>query len=248
MTQPAPHRRKGGITVDNLVFAHGATTVLDGVSFSIAPGEHVAVIGRSGAGKSTLLNLLAGITRPARGGILIDGRSVGTSASRPVLMFQRPALLPWLTAYDNVLVPMRFSGVLRRTPAESRSKVDALFKQIGLHERAHALPVNLSGGQQQRVALARALAADPAVLLLDEPFSALDGETRATLRRDIRALAQANGITLITVTHDLADAAAMADRVLLLEGSPSKIQDDFALGSDPERSLRLRLSHLREAA
>jgi NitT/TauT family transport system ATP-binding protein len=248
MTQPAAHDRKGGIAVDNLAFAHGAATVLDGISFKIAPGEHVAIIGRSGVGKSTLLNLLAGITKPARGSILIDGQHVGASASRPVLMFQRPALLPWLTAYDNVLVPLRFSGALRRAPAESRSKVDALFKQIGLLERARALPVNLSGGQQQRVALARALAANPAVLLLDEPFSALDGETRATLRRDIRALARANGVTLVTVTHDLADAAAMADRVLLLDGSPSKIQDDIALGSDPERSLRLRLSHLREVA
>lgn len=246
MANLSPDARKGSIAVEHVGFAHGAATVLNDVSFSIASGEHVAVIGRSGAGKSTLLNVLAGIYKPSHGRVVIDGQPIGASNSRPVLMFQRPALLPWLTAYDNVLVPLRFSGALRRDAAVSRSKVNALFDQIGLRERASALPVNLSGGQQQRVALARALAADPAVLLLDEPFSALDNETRTGLRRDIRALARANEITLITVTHDLADAAAMADRVLLLDRG--KIEDDFALGSEPERSLRMRLSHLREVA
>jgi NitT/TauT family transport system ATP-binding protein len=252
MTHAAVHAskgaHKGAIIAEDLVFAHGSTTVLGGLSFTVAPGEHVAVIGRSGTGKSTLLNLLAGITRPARGRVLVDGHAPGATSGRPVLMFQRPALLPWLTAYDNVLIPLRFSGALRRAPAQSRGKVDALFKQLGLQERAQALPVNLSGGQQHRVALARALAADTSVLLLDEPFSALDSETRTTLRRDIRALARANRLTLITVTHDLADAAAMADRVLLLDGRPARLEDDFALGADPERSLRLRLSHLREVA
>jgi len=245
MTQPS--NSKGGIAVDRLSFAHGSTAVLDEVSFSIVPGEHVAVLGRSGAGKSTLLNLLAGIHKPTRGRILVDGGPVGAS-SRPVLMFQRPALLPWLTAHQNILLPMRFSGLLRKDKAAAIAKADALLEQIGLSERAHALPVGLSGGQQQRVALARALASDPAVLLLDEPFSALDMETRSALRRDIRTLAQRNGITLITVTHDLADAAAMADRVLLLDGRPSRIEDDFELGAEPERRLRMRLSHLRQAA
>ena len=239
---------KGRITVDNVAFAHGATAVLGGVSFAVAPGEHVAIIGRSGAGKSTLLHLLAGLTRPNAGTIQVDGAPVESNAQRPVLMFQRPALLPWLTAYQNILVPLRFSGELRRHPPGARATADALLEQIGLADRRGALPVNLSGGQQQRVALARALAADPAVLLLDEPFSALDGETRAALRRDIRALAKARGATLITVTHDLADAAALADRVLVLSGTPSRIEDDFALGNEPERRLRLRLSHLREAA
>jgi NitT/TauT family transport system ATP-binding protein len=248
MTQSGAPTQHGGITVENVAFGHGATAVLEGISFRIAPGEHVAIIGRSGAGKSTLMYLLAGIYKAGRGRVLVDGTPVTQARHRPVLMFQRPALLPWLTAYENILVPLRFSGLLRRDPQSARAKVDALIDQIGLQARAGALPVNLSGGQQQRVALARALASDPPVLLLDEPFSALDSETRSALRRDIRKLAQANGITLVTVTHDLADAAAMADRVLVLNGGPSRIEDDFALGAEPERSLRMRLSHLREVA
>jgi NitT/TauT family transport system ATP-binding protein len=248
MSFSPPRENKGGIALENVTFAHGATTVLAGLSFAIAPGQHVAVIGRSGAGKSTLLHLLSGIYKPLRGRILVDGQPVTESPHRPVLMFQRPALLPWLSAQENILVPLRFSGLLRRDPIAARAKVGALIEQIGLQDRATALPVNLSGGQQQRVALARALASDPTVLLLDEPFSALDTETRAALRRDIRTLAKASGVTLVTVTHDLADAAAMADRVLVLGGSPSAIEDDFALGPDPERRLRTRLAHLREAA
>ena len=142
-------------------------------------------------------------------------------------MFQRPALLPWLSVYDNILLPLRYSGLARRDPQAARQRSCRSSNRSASSERAAALPVNLSGGQQQRVALARALAADPAVLLLDEPFSALDGETRATLRKDIRALARLNGITLVTVTHDLADAAAMADRVLVLDGAPSSDQRRF---------------------
>jgi NitT/TauT family transport system ATP-binding protein len=245
MSNTSSHQ--GQITVENLAFSHGPTAVLANVSFSIDAGEHVALIGRSGAGKSTLLNLLSGIYSPARGRILLDGEPI-KSSRKPVLMFQRPALLPWLTAYQNILLPLKFSGMLRNDPADAHSKVTALIEKIGLGDRAHALPVALSGGQQQRVALARALASKPSVLLLDEPFSALDGETRASLRRDIRALAGASAVTLVTVTHDLTDAAAMADRVLVLAGSPSTIEDDFELGADPELRIRTRLAHIRAAA
>jgi len=116
-----------------------------------------------------------------------------------VLMFQRPALLPWATASENVLLPLRFSGDVRRNPTGSRRRVIALLEQIGLADRADALPTELSGGQQQRVALARALASNPHILLLDEPFSALDPETRTALRQDVRRLARARGATLVTV-------------------------------------------------
>jgi NitT/TauT family transport system ATP-binding protein len=245
MPEATPAR--GQITVESLAFSHGAMPVLSDVSFSIAAGEQVALIGRSGAGKSTLLNLLSGIYAPVRGRILLDGDPI-KSSRKPVLMFQRPALLPWLTAYQNILLPLKFSGAARRDPEASRSEVMALIEKIGLADRADALPVALSGGQQQRVALARALASKPSVLLLDEPFSALDGETRASLRHDIRTLAGASAITLVTVTHDLSDAAAMADRVLVLGGSPSTIEDDFQLGADPEMRIRTRLAHIRAAA
>ena len=240
--------RLGSVAVRDLAFSHGRTPVLGGVSFTIAAGEHVAIVGPSGAGKSTLLHLIAGLLRPSAGRILIDGAPLAGPAQGAVLMFQRPALLPWASARDNVLLPLRFSGSFRRDPAAARRNVAALFEQIGLAERIDALPAELSGGQQQRVALARALAADPNILLLDEPFSALDPQTRASLRADVRRLTAERGATLVTVTHDVADAAALADRVLLLGGTPGRIVDDIRLERDAEQFLRTRLADLRAAA
>ena len=248
MAQAPLHPAKGSIDIASLAFRHGSSRILAGVSCAIAAGEHVAILGRSGAGKSTLLHLIAGLLKPDSGRILIGGSPLNAQSSKPVLMFQRPALLPWLTARENVLLPLRLSGAYRTDPEAARRKADALIAQIGLTDRALALPVNLSGGQQQRVALARALAGDPDVLLLDEPFSSLDSETRIALRRDVRSLAHARGATLITVTHDISDAAALADRVLVLAGSPAHIEEDITLGADPERQLQLRYPHLRDAA
>jgi NitT/TauT family transport system ATP-binding protein len=236
------------IALTDLHFSHGSAAVLGGVSCTIRAGEHVAIVGRSGAGKSTLLHLIAGLLRPARGHVLIDGVAAEGTARGAVLMFQRPALLPWASVWDNILLPSRFSGELRRDPNRAQRRLSALLAQIGLSDRADALPTQLSGGQQQRVALARALAAEPRILLLDEPFSALDPDTRASLRKDVRRLASDRGATLITVTHDLADAAALADRALVLAGAPAKIVDDFVIGDDGERELRQRFSGLREAA
>jgi NitT/TauT family transport system ATP-binding protein len=249
MTTAITGRGAGGaIALADLHFSHGLAAVLGGVSCTIAAGEHVAIVGRSGAGKSTMLHLIAGLLRPARGQVRIDGVAAEGTVRGAVLMFQRPALLPWASVRENILLPARFSGDLRRDRYGSDQRVNALLAQIGLSDRADALPAQLSGGQQQRVALARALAAEPRILLLDEPFSALDPETRASLRHDVRRLASARGATLVTVTHDLADAAALADRALVLAGSPAKIVDDFVIGDDGERQLRQRFLGLREAA
>jgi len=236
------------IALIDLHFSHGAAAVLGGASCTIAAGEHVAIVGRSGAGKSTLLHLIAGLLRPTRGRVLIDGVPAEGIARGAVLMFQRPALLPWASVRDNILLSARFSGELRRNPQSARQRLNALLAQIGLSDRAHASATQLSGGQQQRVALARALAAEPGILLLDEPFSALDLDTRISLRKDVRRLASERGTTLVTVTHDLADAAALADRAFVLAGTPAKIVDDFVIGADGERELRQRFPGLREAA
>jgi NitT/TauT family transport system ATP-binding protein len=238
----------GNIQVDQASFYYGNVAILADISFEIEGGEHVAVVGRSGAGKSTLLHLLAGLLEPSRGAITIDGHGLSKKTSHPVLMFQRPALLPWLSARENVLLPLHFSNAVRRNRAAAVEKANGLIAQVGLADRADALPINLSGGQQQRIALARALAGDPPVLLLDEPFSALDLETRAALRADIRKLARARSMTLITVTHDLSDAAALADRVLVLAGSPGRIEQEIALGPNPEQQLQAHFSDRRNAA
>ncbi|WP_238256171.1 ATP-binding cassette domain-containing protein, partial [Methylorubrum podarium] len=157
------------------------------------------------------------------------------------VMFQRPALLPWASVLDNVLLPARLSGRLGRERAETVGQARRLLDDLGLTERAEAKPHQLSGGQQQRVALARALASRPRILLLDEPFSALDPEMRASLRGDVLRLAQARGLTLIVVTHDLADVAALAERAVVLAGRPARIADDLPLGDDAEAELRHRL-------
>jgi NitT/TauT family transport system ATP-binding protein len=238
----------GAVTVQGVYFSHGRAAILAEVSCAIRAGEHVAIVGRSGAGKSTLLHLIAGLLRPARGRIAIDDAAVEGPARAAVLMFQRPALLPWASVRANILLPLRFSSALRRDQREALHRVNSLLGQIGLADRADALPAQLSGGQQQRVALARALASQPSILLLDEPFSALDPQTRAALRHDVRRLAGANATTLITVTHDFADAAALADRALLLAGTPARIVDEMPIGNDGERELRSWFSHARNAA
>jgi NitT/TauT family transport system ATP-binding protein len=239
---------RGTIRLDNVAFKHGNVAVLDGVSCIIASREHVAIVGRSGTGKSTLLHLIAGLLRPQHGRVLLDGVGRDEPTRRAVLMFQRPALLPWATAADNVLLALRFSGEFDRNPAAARGKVAALLDQLGLAGRAGALPAELSGGQQQRVALARALVGSPPILLLDEPFSALDVETRARLRDDVRRLARERGVTLVTVTHDLDDAAALADRALLLAGSPATIKEDISLDGDAQTALRAHFADLRDVA
>jgi NitT/TauT family transport system ATP-binding protein len=236
------------VSVIDVAFRRGSAAILRGVRFAVASGEHVAIVGRSGAGKSTLLHLIAGLLVADAGEIRIDGVAAMQPARAATLMFQRPALLPWATAAENVQLPLRFSGAYRRDPSAARRKALALLEQVGLADRAEARPFELSGGQQQRVALARSLAGDPRILLLDEPFSSLDLEMRGGLRTDVRRLARERGVTLLTVTHDLADASALADRALVLGGSPACIIDDVPLGVGAEDLLRTRVSGLRNVA
>jgi putative spermidine/putrescine transport system ATP-binding protein len=213
----ATRGKAGAIDLRGLCFSHGHTRVLADLSCTIRAGEHVAIIGRSGAGKSTLLHLIAGLLRPASGQTLIDGARVDSPARGVVLMFQRPALLPWASAADNILLPLRFSGDLRRDPRAALHRVHSLLAQIGLADRADASPTQLSGGQQQRVALARSLVTDPTLLLLDEPLGALDKNLRERMQFELRQLQRRIGITSILVTHDQEEALTMSDRVAVME-------------------------------
>ena len=222
-------------------FRYGAGPVLGGVDLAVGPGERVGILGRSGVGKSTLLQILAGLVAPSSGRVRVEGAEMRGPVPGCTVMFQRPALLPWASVLDNVLLPARLSGRLRRDRDGCTAQARRLLDDLGLAERADAAPHQLSGGQQQRVALARALASAPRILLLDEPFSALDPEMRAALRADVLRLARARGLTLVVVTHDLADVAALAGRAVVLGGRPAGVVADFPLGADAEAELRRRL-------
>jgi len=224
------------LVITGLSHHHGRQTVLDRIDLTIAAGERVAVLGASGAGKSTLLQIVAGLQKPSAGAVTIGGRVVDRPLSGVTLMLQRPALLPWATVRENIELGLRFSGLTKREPAKARARATALLEQIGLSDRADALPSHLSGGQQQRVALARALAPEPGVLLLDEPFSALDIGTREALRADVLRLVESLGATLLLVSHDFGDAEALCTRVVRLGGRPGRIVSDAALGEAADRT------------
>jgi sulfonate transport system ATP-binding protein len=192
--------------------AFGAQTVLHGIDLDIPAGQFVAIVGRSGCGKSTLLRLLAGLDRPTAGTIEIDGASAGWQ-DRVRLMFQEPRLLPWQRVAANVEVGLSHAP---RGPARRRQAIEALG-QVGLSGREGEWPAILSGGQKQRVALARALVSHPRILAFDEPLGALDALTRIEMQALIDQVWQDKGFTAIVVTHDVSEAVALADRVLLLD-------------------------------
>ena len=192
----------------------------------------LALIGRSGCGKSTLLHLIAGLSHPASGQVHIGGRPVSGPSSRWVMMFQAPSLFPWMSVFQNVELGLRFDG--RRTQAKHR--VPQVLDLVDLADYADRNVQDLSGGQQQRVALARSLAPEPDILLLDEPFSALDAFTRRSLQTEVRRIAKSLGLTLILVTHDVGEAALMADRAVLLASGPGRVAADTMIAlEDAER-------------
>jgi len=215
--------------------------VLTNVSLDVAPGEVVTLIGPSGCGKSTLLRLLAGLEDGHEGKLLIDGAPAASARRSLGLMFQEPRLMPWLTVRDNALFGVRGSAL----PA-ARARAAELLELVGLSAAADQLPKQLSGGMAQRAALARALVPEPTALLLDEPFSAVDAITRLQLQDLLLNTWQRTRLTMLLVTHDLDEALALSDRVVVLSGRPAAISDvlDVRLPRPRERNsldfLRLR--------
>jgi NitT/TauT family transport system ATP-binding protein len=224
---PGPAARGAHIQAIGLShrYSHANTNALEDVSFAIEPGECVALIGRSGCGKSTLLHIIAGLTRPSAGDVRIDGNLVSGPSPRWVMMFQQPSLFPWLSVAGNVSLGFRFGGRTRN----ARARVSELLDLVELSAFADRNVQDLSGGQQQRIALARSLALSPDALLLDEPFSSLDTFTRSSLQRDVRTIARRLGVTLIIVTHDINEAAIMADRAFIMTSSPGRIRDEIVI-------------------
>lgn len=207
--------------------------VLSGINLSIAPGEVMALIGRSGSGKSTLLHIIAGLLAPSDGAVHIGSKRVTRPSSAWVMMFQAPSLFPWMTVAQNAALGLRYAG--QKDGVDAR--VAEVLDLVDLSAFADRNVQDLSGGQQQRVALARSLAPNPDVLLLDEPFSALDMFTRQSLQKDVRAIAKRLGLTMVFVTHDVSEAVLMADRAVLLRADPGRMAGDTEiLVTDADRT------------
>ncbi|MBB3157746.1 NitT/TauT family transport system ATP-binding protein [Microbacterium proteolyticum] len=218
---PAPARTTApAVRIDGVSKRFGAgPVVLDDITLDIAPGEFVCLLGASGCGKSTLLNLIAGLDRPTAG-------RIETPSEGSAVMFQESALMPWLTARRNVELALRLRGVPR---TRRRDEALALLDTVNLADAADKRPHELSGGMRQRVALARALAQDRPVLLMDEPFAALDAITRDLLHEELERVWRATGRTIVFVTHNVREAARLGQRVVLLGSRPGRVVNEWRI-------------------
>jgi NitT/TauT family transport system ATP-binding protein len=210
----------------------------------VSPGEFVAVVGRSGCGKSTLLRIIAGLLPPSTGRVLINGTEVTRPRRDVAMMFQRPGLLPWRSALDNVLLPIELVGLRR---SAHRARAEELLDLVGLDGFHRRLPRELSGGMQQRVALCRSLILRPEVMLMDEPFSALDALTRTELAVQLQRIHMENLATIVFVTHSIDEAVLLADRVVVLTPRPARIRKILDVTIPRPRSLGPG-AHLDEVA
>ncbi|MCB0179757.1 MAG: ABC transporter ATP-binding protein [Anaerolineae bacterium] len=205
---------------------YGELLVVDNINFSVMPGEFVCIVGPSGSGKTTLLQMLGGLLTPTEGAVLLAGQPLVAPPQEISMVFQKPNLMPWRTVLDNVTLPLQIQGVPRQ---EANEKGQRILQLVGLSEFAQAHPRELSGGMEQRVAVARALVQQPRILLLDEPFGALDALTRERLNREILHLWRTQKLTAIMVTHNIHEAVLLADRVLVLSPRPAVIVADFQI-------------------
>jgi NitT/TauT family transport system ATP-binding protein len=216
------------VRVDHVSQRYGkGPIILDDISLDVAPGEFVCLLGASGCGKSTLLNLIAGLDAPTSG-------SITTPAEGAAVMFQESALMPWLTARQNVELALRLRGVAR---GDRRERALALLDTVNLADAADRRPHELSGGMRQRVALARALAQDRPVLLMDEPFAALDAITRDLLHDELERVWRATGRTIVFVTHNVREAARLGQRVVLLSSRPGRIAREWRIAKTENRRI-----------
>ncbi|MCE1180123.1 ABC transporter ATP-binding protein [Actinomycetota bacterium] len=210
-------------------FVHGGrrTVVLDGIDLTVGRGEFVSLLGASGCGKSTLLGMVAGLDTPTSGTLLVGG-------GQPALMFQEPALLPWLTAGGNVDLALRLRGI---PPRERPEQVMELLRLVRLEHLADRRPHQLSGGQRQRVAMARSIAQGSELLLMDEPFAALDAITRDLLHAELIELWQERGIAVLFVTHNVREAVRLGERVVLLSSRPGRVVREWRVHQTQPRAI-----------
>ena len=209
----------------------GETETLADISFHIKEGEFAAIVGPSGCGKSTLLSLICGLLKPEKGEILLDGKSIAGEKERIGYMLQKDYLFEWRSIYSNVMLGLE---IQKKKSEKYTKRVDQMLKDYGLWDFRNVRPSQLSGGMRQRAALIRTLAPDPELLLLDEPFSALDFQTRLSVCDDVWAILRREKKTAILVTHDLSEAVSMADRVLVLTKRPATICADIRIQFEKE--------------
>lgn len=231
------------IEVEGLRKAYGegedALTVFEGLSFDVDPGEFVVVVGPSGCGKSTLLGVIDGLIEPTAGEVRIGGEPVTGPRTDVAMVFQSFQLLPWRTVRDNVAIGLEIQGVPER---ERYARADEWIETVGLAEFAEAYPEELSGGMRQRVGLARALAVDPSILLMDEPFGALDAQTRDRLQAELLQLWEQRESTVVFVTHDVDEAIFLADQVLVMSSKPADFVAEVTVPFErPRWSRRLEI-------
>ncbi|WP_256261921.1 ABC transporter ATP-binding protein [Pseudomonas gingeri] len=234
---PCAPRSAAALMVDDISFSYpNGHRVFSSFSLSAAPGEFVAILGPSGCGKTTLLNLLSGFVRPQAGQIRLNQTTVHPERSELGYVFQAPQLFPWLTALENVRFGLRMAG--DTSEARQREQAMQYLRLVGLEQAAQRLPHQLSGGMQQRVSLARTLALEPEVLLMDEPFAALDAISRNSMNEETLRIWAELGQTVLFITHDIDEAVFLADRVIVLNIAPGGIHSELRIDLPRPRSNR----------
>jgi len=230
VAEAAIRQRAGQIRIERLSVRFGneagARAAISDVSLNIEPGEFVCLLGPSGCGKSTLLNCVAGYVQPSAGTVRVDNTPIDRPGPDRGMVFQQYSLFPWRTVRDNIAFGPQLAGKGR---AEARAIADRFLEMVGLVKFAARYPAELSGGMQQRVGIARALANAPSVLLMDEPFGALDAQTRAMMQENLLRLWSEFGTTVLFVTHDVDEAVFLADRVLVMSAGPGRIVADVVV-------------------
>ncbi|MHA6909095.1 ABC transporter ATP-binding protein [Ralstonia pseudosolanacearum] len=220
----------------------GPFVALRDVDLSVARGECIALIGHSGCGKSTLLNLIAGLTRPTSGGLILAEREIAGPGPDRAVVFQNHSLLPWLTCFDNVYLAVERVFGKTESKADLTARTHAALALVGLSHAEHRHPHEISGGMKQRVGIARALSMEPKVLLMDEPFGALDALTRAHLQDELLKIVAATGSTVVMVTHDVDEAVLLADRIVMMTNGPAATIGEVLTVGLPRPRVRLALA------
>ena len=220
----------------------GSFCALQNIDLTVAKGEFIALIGHSGCGKSTLLNLIAGLTTPTQGSLLCANREIAGPGPERAVVFQNHSLLPWLTCFENVYLAVERVFSNKESKAQMKTRTDAVLAMVGLSAAAQKRPGEISGGMKQRVGIARALSMEPKVLLLDEPFGALDALTRAKLQDELLQIVANTQSTVVMVTHDVDEAVLLSDRVVMMTNGPSATIGDILAIELPRPRHRVALA------